>query len=169
MDDVVVLHRALVDGAILIAVLSTIILTSLYRNAELWLDDYPPDIRERYGEMTDATRKERRVWGALFLVGTLVPIGLGLYALTHHESGPPTFLQAFGYVFVAMTLFNLWDLVVLDWLLFVRIRPRFIILPGTEGLAGYDSYFFHFRAFLIGLVGTVAFAAALAGVVVWVS
>lgn len=169
MDDAVVLHRALLDGAILIVVLSTIILTSLSRNAELWLDDYPPDIRERCGPMSDATRKERRVWGALFLIGTLVPIGLGLYALARHEAGPPTFLQAFGYAFVAMTIFNLWDLIVLDWLLFVRIQPPFIILPGTEGMAGYRSYFFHFRAFLIGLVGTAAFSAALAGVVVWVS
>ena len=38
-------------------------------------------------------------------------------------------------------------------------RPRVIVLPGTEGLAGYGDYGFHFRGFLKGLV--FCFAAGL--------
>ena len=43
-------------------------------------------------------------------------------------------------------IFNLVDLILLDWLLFTYIQPRFVVLPGTEGLAGYRDYWFHFRA-----------------------
>jgi len=34
--------------------------------------------------------------------------------------------------------------VVLDWLIFVTIQPDFVVIPGTEGLAGYKDYGFHF-------------------------
>jgi hypothetical protein len=45
---------------------------------------------------------------------------------------------------------NLLDWVALDWPL-VRWQPRFMVLPGTEGMAGYSNYWFHFRGFLIGI------------------
>ena len=55
-----------------------------------------------------------------------------------------------------------------DWLIVVTIRPRFLILPGTEGLAGYADYGFHFRGFLIGSVITFFTSLLVAGVVaVW--
>jgi len=47
---------------------------------------------------------------------------------------------------------DLVDLVIVDWLIFVTWQPRFVILPGTEGLAGYKDYAFHFKAFLRGTV-----------------
>jgi len=40
---------------------------------------------------------------------------------------------------------------VLDWLIFCTIQPRRIVLPGTEGMAGYRDYRFHFIGFLKGL------------------
>ena len=46
-------------------------------------------------------------------------------------------------VFIAVLLdmfsvFNLLDWLMLDWLIVVTIRPGFLILPGTESLAGYN-------------------------------
>ena len=58
--------------------------------------------------------------------------------------------------------FNVLDCFVLDWAL-VYWQPRFMVLPGTEGMAGYTDYWFHFRGFLIGipivLTGSALFAA----------
>ncbi|MDH3734751.1 MAG: hypothetical protein OEU54_14585 [Gemmatimonadota bacterium] len=54
---------------------------------------------------------------------------------------------------MALSVFNLVDLLILDWLILVRIQPGFVVLPGTEGLAGYDDYRFHGHAFLIGTTG----------------
>ena len=61
------------------------------------------------------------------------------------------FLPAFVYGFIAVFVFNLFDLLVLDWLLFCTIQPRMMVLPGTQGMAGYRDYRFHFIGFLKGL------------------
>lgn len=46
----------------------------------------------------------------------------------------------------------MWDLLILDWLIFVTIQPDFIVIPGTEGLAGYKDYWFHFEVSFLGWV-----------------
>jgi hypothetical protein len=50
---------------------------------------------------------------------------------------------------------NLMDLLILDWFVLMTLRPSFMILPGTEGLAGYRDYRFHFQKFLKGIVSTL--------------
>jgi hypothetical protein len=60
----------------------------------------------------------------------------------------------------------LFDLLVLDWLIMVRIRPKFIILPGTEDMDIYNDYGFHFRGFLKGTVLTLLASLVIAGFVV---
>jgi hypothetical protein len=51
------------------------------------------------------------------------------------------FLNAFALIFSGW----FFDLTILDWLLFVKVTPSFVVLPGTEGMAGYDDYGFHLR------------------------
>lgn len=63
-------------------------------------------------------------------------------------------------------VFNLFDLLVLDWLIMVRIQPKFIILPGTEGMKIYNDYSFHFRGFLKGTVLTFLTSLVIAGILV---
>lgn len=52
-------------------------------------------------------------------------------------------------------MWNLLDLVLLDWFLLMTLKPSFMILPGTEGMKGYRDYAFHFRKFLNGIVFTL--------------
>ena len=63
-----------------------------------------------------------------------------------------------------LSVFNVVDLLVLDWPL-VAIVPGFMVLPGTEGSAGYKDYWFHFRGFLIGTVLILVASGLMAGVV----
>jgi hypothetical protein len=49
-------------------------------------------------------------------------------------------------------VFNIFDLLVLDWFFFCTVQPRLMVLPGTEGMPGYRDYRFHFIGFLKGLV-----------------
>ena len=58
--------------------------------------------------------------------------------------------------------FNALDCLVIDCGL-VYWKPRFIVLPGTEGLAGYDDYTFHFRGLLIGFPLVLLRSAIVAG------
>ena len=46
----------------------------------------------------------------------------------------------------------------------MKLQPGFVVLPGTEGMAGYEDYAFHFRAFLVGLAGSLVLSLIIAGV-----
>jgi len=87
---------------------------------------------------------------------------MGVSQLRAGSAGEIPFLTAFVHVFVMLSVFNLVDLLLLDWPL-VAIVPAFMILPGTEGLAGYKDYWFHFRGFLIGTALIVAVSVVMAG------
>lgn len=79
----------------------------------------------------------------------VIPL-LGLFALRAQINAVP-FLPALAFSAIALLLFNLYDLIVLDWLFFCTIQPRAMVLPGTAGMAGYGDYRFHFTGFLKGL------------------
>ena len=49
------------------------------------------------------------------------------------------------HVFLLFWFVNAFDVVVLDWLLFMNVLRPWVILPGTEGMVGYDDYLFHLR------------------------
>ena len=49
-------------------------------------------------------------------------------------------------------------------LIVCTLRPKWVVLPGTEGCAGYGDYFFHFKGFLIGCVYTAIMALIIAGI-----
>ena len=75
------------------------------------------------------------------------------------------FSTTFVHFFVIFSVINVLDWLVFDWLIVVRIRPSFLVLPGTEGMAGYRDYAFHFRGFLIGIPITSAASLLLAALI----
>ena len=159
-----VVRHALLYGGVLSAVLSVLLLGVLWMNPEILLNDYPPDIQEKHGPMS-ARSKRQRVPVAI-LIGA---VGLGIVAMSFSEvrangGGKIPFLTAFVHLFVMLSVFNVVDLLVLDWPL-VAIVPGFMVLPGTEGSAGYKDYWFHFRGFLIGTVLILVASGLMAGVV----
>ncbi len=67
------------------------------------------------------------------------------------HQGNLSFLAAFLNAYAIFTFFNLFDLLVLDYLVMIGLQPDFVVLPGTEGMASYHDYFFPFIGFLKGL------------------
>jgi len=63
-------------------------------------------------------------------------------------------------------LFNLVDWLVLDWLIICTITPKFVVLPGTQGMAGYKNYAMHFRGFLIGTALSVIIGLIVAAIII---
>ena len=126
-------------------------------NAEMILNDYPPDIREKYGAMSEATRKQANLMTLPLLatLGLVVALGLGQL---REISGALTFVETLIVSTVIFQMWNLLDLVLLDWFLLMTLKPKFMILSGTEGMAGYRDYKFHFRKFLNGIVFTFILA-----------
>jgi hypothetical protein len=164
-DITLLLQHGLLYGAILSVLMSIAFIGTAYLNPEIWLSDYPPDIREEYGPIGERAKRQRKLVGIpvfLLLFGTIV---FSIFRFAQ-LGGELTFFSAFMLTFVMLMVFNLVDLLVLDWLIFVTIQPRIIVLPGTEGMEGYRDYGFHFRAFLKGVAGSLIAGLIVAGVVV---
>jgi hypothetical protein len=149
-DWTVLLSRALINGAWLSLTLTVIMIISGFIALDMWVGDYPPDIREKYGPMSArAARARPFVAVAVFGATLVIPI-LGLFSL-RAELGSVPFVAALAFAALAVFVFNLYDLLILDWLFFCTVQPRSMVLPGTEGMAGYRDYRFHFIGFLKGL------------------
>lgn len=144
------LSRALLNGVWLSLSLTVIMIISGLIALDMWVGDYPPDVREKYGPMSAKARRVRPLFAVLvFGAFLLIPV-LGLAAL-RAELGSVSFIPALVFGAIAVFVFNLYDLLILDWLLFCTIQPKAMVLPGTEGMAGYRDYRFHFIGFLKGL------------------
>ena len=160
-----IISHALIYGVILSAVLFPLTMGLVWLNPEIMLKDYPPDIQAKYGPMSERSKRQR-IPVAIFFVAVLFGIVAQSFMGVRANTGDDIpFLAAFVHLFVMFSIFNLLDWLVLDWLIVVTIRPRFMILPGTEGLAGYADYGFHFRGFLIGSVIVFFTSLLIAGVI----
>ena len=145
-------------GLVLSAILFGLLLLILRANPEIMLNDYPADIKARWGPMTDRTKRQRVAVAAIFLVVILGVVAWSLQSLPAPVKHDVTFTSAFVHFAIMFGTFNVLDWLVLDWGL-VYWQPRFMVLPGTEGMAGYKDYWFHFRGFLIGIPIILAISA----------
>ncbi len=122
---------------------------------------YPPAIRARYG--AKSPRGERVTRAVSAAVGLALVITLTALMLTLRGGVPLDALSAFAAAEIALMTFNLYDLFVLDGLLFVVWRPAFIVLPGTEGMPEYRDFAFHARGFVKGIAIVTVTAAIATG------
>ena len=143
------LKRVLVDGTIMNLLLTIVVYGSIYVNPLFWVSDYPPDIQEAVGPVGIPIGQKLAV-GVILLCSV---VGVPLYSnakLRRQNDGKLSFPAAFANSALIAFFFAVWDLLVLDWLIFVTIQPDFIVIPGTEGLAGYKDYWFHFQVSFLG-------------------
>jgi hypothetical protein len=147
------LSSILIDGAVLSVALGFVIVGSLAYEPRVWLNDAPPRVRTLAPPLTDAERRTRALVGVLFLL-TLVAVTAWSGARLPARYGEPlsigtVFLHFLGVFF----FFNLFDLLVIDWLLLLVLRPRFVTRLSVPGLSYEETvggYGYHFRAFLKG-------------------
>jgi hypothetical protein len=143
-------------------VLSGLILAMLWHNPRLLLQEYPKDVRAAVPPKTPAEKRLNAYWAAVFLLLLIAfPMLAAFSAKVAHQGFPGVFLTIFGVGF----LFNLVDWLILDWLIVCTITPAFVVIPGTEGMAGYKNYAVHFRGFLIGMVISVVIGVLIAALV----
>ncbi|MFL5592964.1 MAG: nitroreductase [Ktedonobacteraceae bacterium] len=153
-----------VYGAIASLLLSTVLLIMGLVNPRLMLQDYPKDIQAAVPPKTDQEKRQTLYWSLPFWVILLgFPVAAALSAKATHQGFLEIFLSAFGVILLS----NLVDWLILDWLIICTITPKFVVLPGTEGMAGYKNYAMHFRGFLIGTALSVVVGLIIAGIVVF--
>lgn len=149
--------RIVRDGVLLSIVASTYLLILLRFNPRIFVGHYPKEIREI---VPPKSEKERRMSILLaLLIGAPVASALLWRTAT---LGNHSFWELFAYAFGVLSIFNLVDLLVLDWLIVCWFKPRWVILPGTEQIVIPSPYLHHFKGFLIGTVGLAIVGLAIA-------
>ncbi len=133
----VVIRESLAIGTVLSAVLSILIVISLMINKEMWLQDYPPDVKAKWGPMSEKAKRQRLVFAVPFF-GLM--IGAMVYDVIRLEAAlgtAPSLFAVFVSIGIVFGMFNLVDAVIIDWLILLVLWPGLVVLPGTEGMAGY--------------------------------
>jgi hypothetical protein len=154
----------LYHGGFLSLAASFWLILGLRVNPRIFLQDYPPAIQERVAKKNQSEKVLSYVFGIPFLLLLLLVPFISTLLLTAHGIRPPfwvLWLNAAGVGFV----FNVVDWLVLDWLLFCTLTPRLLVIPGSEGMAEYKDYGFHFRGFLVGTIISILGGLILAGIV----
>ena len=146
-------------------IISLILLAMVRSNPRLMLRSYPKDVKAAVPPQTPAEKRQTLSWALPFWFVLLAfPSAAALTAHAARLGWVEIFFSAFGVFF----LFNVVDWLILDWLIFCTITPKFAVLPGTEGMAGYKNYAMHFRGFLIGTVLSVVIGVVMTAIVVLV-
>ena len=156
-DSLVDTARILQDGALLSVLASTCLLLLLRFNPRAFLGHYPKEIREL---VPPRSKKERLM---SILLGLLIGIPFTwalLWRTATLESH--SFWDRFAYAFGVLFIFNLVDLLILDWLIVCKFKLRWVVLPGMEHIAMPIPYLHHFKEFLMGTVGLVIVGLAIA-------
>ena len=155
--------RILIDGGNLTAIVGVVLVGMLYLNPRIALSDYPADVR---AAVPPRTKKELQLGILISIPLLLVFVAVPLYSvwLVKQDSGGTlTYGMAVATIFGEYFLVSMFDLLVLDLWMFYTWTPKFLVLPGTEGLAGYKDYRPHLKAQLTkGTLLLAVFSAVLA-------
>jgi hypothetical protein len=150
------------DGSILSLIFGVSVFGMMAYEPEIWVHDYPPDIRQKWGEKSPRAKKLTKLLGVPFLVIFFGGLVYSACQLRRANGGRLSFGTAFVHAYALYMFINLFDLLVLDWLIFMKVRPQFAILPGTEGMAGYNDYLFHAKASAKGSILGIVIALVVA-------
>jgi membrane associated rhomboid family serine protease len=128
------------------------------------LHDYPEDIQKAatLSAPTKLQNKSAKLFGligSLIIFATLIEFGL-----LQFSKAQTNFVHVLLFIFVIAMIWNVVDLLVIDWLIICKITPKWVVLEGTEGCRGYKDYFYHFKGFLIGCVYTAIMSIIIAGI-----
>jgi hypothetical protein len=156
--------KVLVDGAVLSLVASIYLIITMRINPRIWLQDYPQDVQDRVPPKTEQEKRLSLILGVPFVILVVTVPLISTFSLRNQADGV-SYLALLGNAFGIVFAFNLVDWLVLDWLMFCTLTPQFVVIPGTEGMAGYKDYAYHFRGFLKGTVLSAMAGAAIAGIV----
>ncbi|MBZ0280200.1 MAG: hypothetical protein K8L97_05635 [Anaerolineae bacterium] len=157
------IQRILIDGSLLSLALGLLIMASLYYNPRLWLQDFPAEIRAK---LPPVTPREKRDQYILMIPFMLLMFGFPVYSavqLKLANGGSIDFLTAYLHIALIAHIFNLFDAVVLDWLILTVMKPKFAIPPGAEGMEYLlADMSMQFKNFLKGIVICTVFSLPLA-------
>ncbi len=160
-------RRIILDGLILSSAFMFVAFMGLYIDARLWIQDYPPEIQAVVGESFVAPVYGSVIFGLIFIGIVFGGLLISNHLLKKELGNRFSFSTSFVHTFILFWIINAADVFILDWLIFVTIQPDFVILPGTEGMAEYKDYYFHFKGSFLSWtpwLGAIIISGIIAGI-----
>jgi len=157
-----IIRRVLIDGTILTAIVAPIVVLALYINPRMALSDYPKDVRAAVPPRTKKELRQGILVGLPFLLAIIAAPLYSTWLVKQQNHGVITYWMAFTTIVGVYLIPFLFDLIVLDILMFSTWTPRFVVIPGTEGMPGYKDYSMHLTAHAKGSVMLILFSALMA-------
>lgn len=145
-----VLQHTLTSGLVYGVAVSALILGSLLWNPRIWVQDLPAELRALVPPKTPAEQRQTQIVAIPMLI--LMLGGPALAGATGISAGisAEQFFIAFGISYGVNLVFNVFDLVLIDWLIVCTWTPaRLVYAPlRPEQLKDYG---YHARAFAKGV------------------
>jgi hypothetical protein len=138
----------------------------VYFNPRFARKDLPRDIQDATPPLTTKETLQALAFAIPFFAAVIGIPFVSALALQSQSNGDVSYLALSIHIFGVILVFNFVDLFVLDWLIYCTITPRFIVIPGTEGFAGYKDFGHQFRAHIRGTILQAVLSLMLAGIVV---
>ena len=149
----IVLQHVVINGALVSLIVGVLIMASLRYNPRLWLQDYPAVVKAKVPPMNQQEKVQQRFIAIPFLLLMLGAPFVTALMVKSDNGGVLSFPYAYLTAFGVLQFFNLFDAVVLDYLILSLMKPAFAVIPGTtreESLVvGWE---FQVRNFLKGVV-----------------
>lgn len=135
-------------GLILSVLFTVAVFIGAAISRDFLLNDYPPAIQQRYGKPKSARGRRVAVCFGVAVWGVCgVPLmTIAMITLDTALADGVDFVSAAVCAALVFATLTLYDLVVLDWIIFAGLRPRLLVLPGTEGMKEYRDLRFHLVA-----------------------
>jgi len=151
------LIAALTGGVLMSTLLTILILVSLARNPRALIVNGPEIMRETLAPLTEHEMRSLnrgRVLIASMIM--LLPLAIGVwYESAYHQL---TYGEAFLFLWIIWIIYNLVDLVIIDWFVLLWWQPSWTMIPNARPYREYTDYAHHFRGFLKGSVMLTVFA-----------
>src|SRR5215475_1691866 len=96
-----IVRHALAYGGVLSAISCVLLLGILWINPEILLKDYPPDIRGKYGPMSERSKRQRLPVTVFFGAVVLGLVAASFVQVRASSGGHIPFLTAFVHLFVS--------------------------------------------------------------------
>lgn len=158
--------QILMHGIVLSIPGSLILMAAVYFNPRFARKDLPKDIQDATPPLSRKEKLQALAFTIPFLaLVVFVPLISG-FRLEASAGGQVPFTILFLHIFGVLFVFNLVDVLILDCLIYCTITPKFVIIPGTEGMAGYKDYGHQIRAHVRGTALQAVLALLLSGIVI---
>lgn len=129
--------------------LSLVLYGLLAYNPRMWLHRMPPEVIAKVPAKTPAEKKLLLITAALPFLGLLIA-----YPVIYILQQDANWLSYFLILCAFLAGFDVWDTLILDVLIFCKLTPRFIIIPGTER-QDYANMKYHLASGAKGLVMSI--------------